>query len=233
MRCGVAVVGGILLIMLGAGGVEAARAARMPAARTATHGQVYVMRGFMGPVLSAGLEKLSARLEQRGIHAPTYPPGSDDSLADEALARYRAGNRGPIVIIGHSLGANSAIDMARKLQANHVPVSLIVTYGPNGDLRAPANVSSVVNYYQSQSYSAGRVLPGPGFRGSINNVDLQQSPEINHVNMVQVDRLQAQVIARVISLIGGGHGSRVSAGPASSALSSTATSARSQNSGAN
>jgi len=170
--------------------------------RVSSYGQVYIMRGLLGPVLSAGLDTLAARLRARGIDAPVAGYESYASLAAEAVARWRAGNHGPIVIIGHSLGAISAMDMARMLQAGHVPVSLVVTFGPIGDLQAPGNVARVVNYFQSKGYSKGRVLRGPGFHGSISNVDLQASPDINHVNMVGVARLQAQVIARVAGLVG-------------------------------
>jgi hypothetical protein len=167
------------------------------------YGQVYLMCGFLGPVLTRGLDELSAKLDRRGVHAPVYPHGNYDALADEAIAKYRAGNHGPIIIIGHSLGAVAAIDMAKKLQQNRIPVSLIVTFGPNVDLAAPANVTSAVNYYQSKSYSNGRMLRGPGFHGSIANVDLEKSANVNHLNMVYLATLQAQTISRVLSLVGG------------------------------
>jgi hypothetical protein len=203
MRLGwaIALIGGICLGAVAHGAPAPATPAKN-SPRVSSNGQVYIMRGLLGPVLSAGLETLAARLRARGIEAPVSGYESYGSLAAEALARYRAGNHGPIVIVGHSLGAISAMDMARALQAAHVPVSLIVTFGPIGDLQAPGNVAHVVNYYQSQGYSKGRVLGGPGFHGSISNVDLQSSPDINHVNMVATAHLQAQVIARIAALVG-------------------------------
>jgi pimeloyl-ACP methyl ester carboxylesterase len=211
MRGGVAValIGGLLLATVADEGAQAARASQT-APHPSAYGQVYITRGLMGPVLSSGLDTLAARLQQHGITAPVSGHGSYGSLADQALARWRAGNHGPIVIIGHSLGAEAALEMAKLLQASHVPVSLIVTFGLGSSEKIPGNVSSAVNYYQSQGFSSGRLVPGPGFHGAISNVDLQKSPEINHVNMVQVGRLQAQVIARVTALV-----SRPSSPPAS------------------
>jgi len=198
----VAFAGGVLIATLIADGAEAA-ARQQAAPRGSGHGQVYLMRGFLGPVLTTGLDALAAKLQKRGVPAPVHSHGSYDALADQAIAKYRAGNRGPIIIIGHSLGAISAIDMAKKLQQNRIPVSLIVTFGPIGDLAAPANVASVVNYYQSKSYSNGRVLRGPGFHGSIANVDLEKSAGMNHLNMMHAASLHAQTISRVLALVGG------------------------------
>jgi pimeloyl-ACP methyl ester carboxylesterase len=244
MRRGGVLIAGVLLTaflpaILASGGAEAAMASRTQAVpRPSSYGQVYLMRGLMGPVLSTGVDSLAARLRQHGIEAPVHGHGSYGTLADEALSRYRAGNHGPIVIIGHSLGAYAAIEMAKTLQASRVPVSLIVTFGLSSDVKAPANVSSVVNYYQSQSFSSGRVLPAPGFHGAIGNVDLQKSAEVNHVNMVQIGRLQAQIIARVMALVGAHPPASASAAsaapaPAPSEVSSTAAPAPSATSGAN
>jgi thioesterase superfamily protein len=204
-RC-IAIAVGTFMATLVAHGADAA-SRQQAAQRGSGYGQVYLMRGFLGPVLTTGLDSLAAKLEQRGVHAPVYPHGSYDTLADEAIAKYRAGNRGPIIIIGHSLGAISAIDMAKKLQQNRIPVSLIVTYGPIGDLAAPANVASVVNYYQSKSYSSGRVLRGAGFHGSIANIDLEKATELNHLSLANAANLHAQTISRVLSLVGTRHAS--------------------------
>ena len=235
MRGGIALIAGVLLAAAVCGQVAAVTRPQA-AQRETTYGQVYLMRGLMGQVLSTGLDQLAARLAKRGIHAPVYSHNSYGTLADQAIARWRAGNRGPIVIIGHSLGANAAIDMAKELQTSHIPVSLVVSYGPNGDLQVPANVSSVVNYYQSKSFSSSRVVPGPGFHGTLSNIDLEKNAEINHVNMVQVDRLQVQVISRVTSLVGAhgpAHAFNATAPAASSGVSSSANPAPSAASRAN
>jgi pimeloyl-ACP methyl ester carboxylesterase len=202
-RC-VALAFGLVAIGLTATEANAATVARQQATpRASRYGQVYLMRGLLGTVLTNGVDELAVKLRQRGVDAPVYSYGDYDTLADQAIAKYRAGNHGPIIIIGHSLGAISAIDMAKKLQQNRIPVSLIVTFGPIGDLSVPANVTSVVNYYQSKSYSNGRILRGPGFHGSLANIDLEKSKEINHLNMVNAASLHAQTVSRVLSLIGG------------------------------
>ena len=36
----------------------------------------------------------------------------------------------PISAIGHSIGGNSAVEFAERLDAAHIPVSLFITYDP-------------------------------------------------------------------------------------------------------
>lgn len=217
---GVACAVGALVVALTLNGADAASSAQQQnAPRASGYGQVFLMRGFLGRALTSGLDELGAKLERRGVQVSVDGFGSADTLADEAIAKYRAGNHGPIVIIGHSLGAVAAMEMARKLRQKRVPVGLIVTFGPTGDLHAPANVTSVVNYYQSKSVSSGRVLRGPGFHGSIANIDLEKSVGMDHLSMTRDAALHAWTISRVLALVG--------ARPAPTAASSAATSAAS------
>src|SRR5262245_20954999 len=92
-------------------------------------GHVYVMRGFTG-MFSTGMDQLATKLRARGVDATVHPYGAYNSLATEAAALYRR-THGPIVIIGHSMGADSAISMAEELRQNRVPVALIVTFSPS------------------------------------------------------------------------------------------------------
>ncbi|MGA6996769.1 MAG: hypothetical protein WBZ22_11020 [Pseudolabrys sp.] len=53
--------------------------------------------------------------------------------------------KGPIIIMGHSLGADAAIYMAEKMKTLGASVALIVTFGPTTNLVAPSNVVQVIN----------------------------------------------------------------------------------------
>jgi len=100
--------------------------------------------------------------------------------------------------MGHSSGADAAISMAEKMKTLGAPVALVVTFGPAIDLVAPSNVSQVINYY----FGSAPVTKGPGFRGTISNVDLSGAADINHLNVEKIDRLHASVIAKVQALLG-------------------------------
>jgi hypothetical protein len=163
--------------------------------------QIFLLKG-LADVFSSGMDKLHAKLQARGIASVVASHAASDRLADEVIARYRAGDRTPIIIVGHSLGADAAVTMSQRLNSAHVPVALVVTFGPVGFPRVMGNVSRAINFYQANSAWHGQIARGPGFRGSLTNVDLENAIDINHFNIEKADRLQAQAIAQIVSVIG-------------------------------
>ncbi len=167
-------------------------------------GHVFLLKGFAG-IFSTGLDTLDEELLRRGIVATVHSYDDYDNLALEAARLERSG-KGPVIIVGHSLGADAAIYMADRMKAVGAPVALVVTFGPNGRLVAPSNVTQVVNYYQSGAV----ISKGPGFRGSISNVNLDAASDINHFNIEKINRLHARVIAKIQSIIGHAQNSKTS-----------------------
>ena len=129
-----------------------------------------------------------------------------EALAADAIRLQKKG-KGPIIIIGHSLGADAAIFMAEKMKAAGTPVALVVTFGPTINLVAPSNVSQVINYYTGNTL----VTRGPGFKGTISNVNLNAAPDINHMNIEKIARLQASVISKIQTIAERGHVGRAAA----------------------
>ena len=175
-------------------------------------GHIYLLKGLAG-VFSTGLDVLDQKLIQQGYSATVHSYLSYEELAAEA-ARLQKSGKGPIIIMGHSSGADAAISMAEKMKTLDAPVALVVTFGPTTNLVASSNVSQVVNYY----FGTVPVAKGPGFRGTISNVDLSGDADINHLNVEKIDRLHASVIAKVQALLGHGRAARITgqgrAGPA-------------------
>jgi alpha-beta hydrolase superfamily lysophospholipase len=161
-------------------------------------GHVYLLRGLAG-VFSTGLDVLDQKLIQRGYSATVHGHLDYEQLAAEA-ARLQKSGKGPIIIMGHSLGADAAIFMAEKMKTLGAPVALVVTFGPTMNLRVPSNVSQAINYYTGNTV----IAKGPGFRGTISNIDLNRAPDINHLNVEKSGRLHASVFAKVQALIGHG-----------------------------
>ncbi len=159
-------------------------------------GHIYLLKGFAN-VFSTGLDTLQEKLAKRGYTATAHNYLEYDSLAKEAASLEKRG-KGPIIIIGHSLGANDAISMAEKMKALNAPVALVVLFGPTADLKAPSNVARVINYYQS-GVTIGK---GKGFVGSISNVNLDLDADINHFNIEKNARLHARVIAQIAAIEG-------------------------------
>ena len=165
-------------------------------------GHVYALRGLIN-VFSYGMDEMVAKCKRRGIQASAHGHGEYPSLAIEAAAKAKSG-KGPIIIVGHSYGADAAVLMAEEMKKLGAPVALLVLYGPTLDLSIPSNVRSVVNYYQANSAWRGKAVKGPGFGGSINNINLDKDEEVTHFNIEKLARLQNQAMARITSIAGTG-----------------------------
>jgi pimeloyl-ACP methyl ester carboxylesterase len=164
--------------------------------RAQASGHVYLLRGLAG-IFSTGLNVLDEKLLQRDYNATVHPYDFYNSLTEEA-ARLQKSGKGPIIIMGHSLGADAAIYMAEKMKTLGAPVALVVTFGPTTNLVAPSNVGQVVNYYTGNTL----VSKGAGFKGSISNINLNSAADINHLNIEKSNRLHASVISRIQAIAG-------------------------------
>jgi hypothetical protein len=165
-------------------------------------GHIYLLKGFAG-VFSTGLDTLAEQLTARGYSATVESYSDADSLGVEAAKLQKSG-KGPIIIIGHSLGADATIPMAEKMKQEGATVALIVTFGPDYQQLAPSNVARFINYYQGTA-TIGR---GRGFKGSISNIDLDAATDINHFNIEKIARLHAKVIGQIQMIFGRNHNDR-------------------------
>jgi hypothetical protein len=162
--------------------------------------QIYLLKG-LADIFSSGMDFLQAKLAARGIVGEVRSHADAEELAQSVIAKWRGGAHGPIIIIGHSLGGDAAITMAQRLGAAGVPVALLVTFSPLDSGPALANVARAVNYYQSGSAWHGQITRGAGFHGTLENVDLAESPGITHFNIEKSEQLHAATIAKVLALI--------------------------------
>jgi len=160
---------------------------------------VYLLRGLMN-IFSLGMDTLADELNRRGVYATVDNHAEWQSLADQAAANYKAGKEGPIIIIGHSLGADAAMEMGNYLGARGVPVALVVPFDGTQSLSAGPGVARVLNLTQ-RDYAYMR--RGAGFSGTLTNVDLSGDPNIDHLNIDKSPRLHARVIGEVLSIAGG------------------------------
>jgi hypothetical protein len=163
------------------------------------HAHVYLLRGLIN-VFSLGMDELATKIEQRGIYASVHNHIAWPMLASEAAANYRAGREGPIIIIGHSLGADAAVKMADELDQERVPVKLVVTFDPVSNLAVGGDVAKVVNLYISNGWGVP-VARGPKFRGTLVNVDLRDRPDVGHIFIDKSSALHQQVLGYVMQAV--------------------------------
>lgn len=166
-------------------------------------GRVYILRGI-GHIWSGGMTELADELNRRGTTASAHRHGEWPELAEEAIKLYKSDpERWPIVLIGHSNGADMSINIAYRLKAHGIPVALIVGYDPTRFSRdVPSNVQRFINLYQATNVlGGGQIHPARDFRGQLINVDLRNHFEIGHMNIDKSRRLQQEVIAKVLQVV--------------------------------
>ena len=92
------------------------------------------------------------------------------------------------------------MEMADYLGDKGVPVALVAPFDGTQSFPVPGNVARVINFTQ-RDYAYMR--PGPGFHGSLSNVDLSYDHDIDHLNIDKSPLLHARVIDEVLAVIGG------------------------------
>jgi thioesterase domain-containing protein len=148
------------------------------------HPHVYLFRG-LADVFSTGMDTLADELNKQGVHATSHSHTDWKEIAERAIADYKAKKEKPIILIGHSLGADAAMEMADYLGDKGVPVALVVPFDATQSFPVPGNVARVINFTQ-RDYAQMR--PGPGFRGLLINIDLSANHDIGHLNIDNVVR---------------------------------------------
>jgi hypothetical protein len=160
---------------------------------------VYLLRGLMN-IFSLGMDDLAQKINARGVYATVHNHSEWQAISDAIAAKYKKGNRSPVILIGHSLGADAVMLMGEYLDKQNVPVALIVPFDGTASHAASKNVARVFNLTQ-RDYA--RMTRGPGFRGDLVNMDVS-GPDIGHISIDKSPRLHALVVSRVVGVAGRG-----------------------------
>lgn len=165
-------------------------------------GHVYLLRGLT-TIYSFGIDQLAAKINHRGVTATVYGLSETGSIASDIIRKYKAGeDRGPIMLLGHSSGADYAIAIAQKLKEDGVPVALAFGFDPTRIAAAvPANVELFINLYQGGNIiGGGEVQPGPEFRGRLIDIDLREHTEIVHITLDKTPAVQDAVADKITAV---------------------------------
>ena len=204
-------------LLLGAGGCASMTPGEMSWVQTTSNqpraGNVYMLRGFIG-IWSFGINHIGEVLNKNGIRTSVYQDDQWDNLADAIEAKYTgAKDYEPLVLIGHSYGADDIVRIARQLEAKHITVDLLVTLDPVTPPRVPSNVKRCYNLYQSN----GVFDALPFFRGvplktdkpetgvDLVNADVKSNrkdllePNTNHFNIEKKEKIHAEILKQVLA----------------------------------
>jgi hypothetical protein len=160
--------------------------------------RVLLLRGWFG-VFSTGLDNLADELKNKGINAEVEGHLYWSTAVAEIVKERASGKIRPIVLVGHSQGANNVIDIARSLDEKKIPVDLVVTLAPFLQYPVPANVLHAVNYYQAPGWGAP-IAGDTGFHGKITNVDLAGDPTILHITIDKSAKIHAEILREIAAL---------------------------------
>lgn len=175
-------------------------------------GNAYLLRGWIG-VFSTGIDQLGEQLNNLGVRTTVFQEDQWPDLAAELTREYgkkSPPNREPLVLIGHSYGADSVIRIAERLEKKGIVVDLIVTLDPVTPPKVPGNVKQVVNLYQSNGFMDNfpwlrgiPVQPAKGSAVTIKNVDIRRdrtdllAKDLDHFNIEKQPLVHAEIVARV------------------------------------
>jgi hypothetical protein len=179
-------------------------AKKPPVVQPTKAASVYLMRGFLG-IFSLGMDRLNAQLKAAGVKTKIvghtgWPGVVAEIAAEQAL---HPGQHAPVVIVGHSLGANAALLAGYQLGKQGIPVDLVVTVDPTSSRPISPVVKRYLNIY----------LPGDGFgaklaaTGSgVDNDDIRNNPElnrpgINHFTMDEHPVVLKQIFDAIMPIV--------------------------------
>jgi LysM repeat protein len=165
------------------------------------HGRAYLFRGALGPIFSRGMDRLTERIQHAGFTANVYEFTICRLIAETAIREYREAPA-PIILIGHSMGGYCSLKFAEVLQAENIPVSLIVTIDPaHVTPSVPLNVERYINIFLSKSVlGGGDVVPEPGYQGHYASFDLSEHDEVSHINIDKMDSVHEQLLTKITQL---------------------------------
>lgn len=178
-----------------------------PAPKVNRDPQVYLFRGLAN-VFSLGMDDMSKELRAQGIPNKVLNHANWPAVAADITAKYKADPKAtrPIVLIGHSLGANAVLLMGQQLARNGVPVDLVVTFDPTTKGPIAPGVRRYLNLYQSNNGWAEALDVPAGAGKRVINSDVRKRTDIKAaVSHFDIDKnrvLHQQVVAEIVRLTG-------------------------------
>lgn len=144
------------------------------------YGEVHTMLGGLG-LFSTGMRTLSNTVvEECNIPAPSDMWYNAGHVSRSIIYYYQKHKRHrPIILVGHSLGANEQIKVARNLNKAGIPVDLLITVDAVSQRIVPPNVKHALNFYK------------PGFVPMFSGLQLKAvNPEQTHIDNINVTTIK-------------------------------------------
>lgn len=172
----------------------------MTVAEAASPVRVFAIRGVAGVLFSRGMNTLCDELaELVSVTCTVEDFTAVRSIESKARAADAAGAQ--VVLVGHSMGADAAIEIANEITG---PVALVAAIDASrfGARPVPVNVAVLLNYYQridlyGRFFGRGVVSTAEGFKGRITRVERGES----HMVIDRDPEIHAAIISEIINLL--------------------------------
>jgi hypothetical protein len=171
------------------------------------NGEVHTMLGGLG-LFSRGMvtikDSVATRYDIPAYNTIWYNAGHvSHFIIDEY---YQQKDHKPVILVGHSLGANEQIKVARNLNAAGVPVALLVTVDAVSQTIVPSNVKEVLNVYKSgyvPMFSGLKLRAVDSTKTHIDNfnVALLKGNKVNHFTIDKDPVVQELILARIKKVV--------------------------------
>lgn len=171
----------------------------MSAASHAYEARMYGMTGLAGKALgfSLGVNTVLGKVSAKFPTVKTYSRTHWQKRAvyETAKANYRI-DKLPIILLGHSMGADAITDIANWLKADGIPVAAVFYYDPTPLVECvPTNVQVALGWHNTALFQLGQgvIRACPGFKGDLEETGVRA----RHVVVDDLPELHAQTLKRV------------------------------------
>ena len=171
------------------------------------HGEAYTMLGGLG-VFSTGMKELRDAIAKEYAIPVRSEMWYNAGLVSREISTYYFTHtvRRPVILVGHSLGANEQIKVARVLNKLGIPVDLLVTVDPVSQTIIPPNVLHAMNFYKSgyvPMFSGLKIRAVDPQKTHIENIDVTilKGVTVNHFTIDKDPVVQAMIMSEVKKVI--------------------------------
>jgi hypothetical protein len=169
--------------------------------------EISTMRGGLGGVFSKGMNHLENTLENNyGITASSTVWYKGPALSKAIIRDHQAHPSRPIILVGHSLGANEQINVAKTLNRAHIPVALLITIDPVMPTTVSPNVQHAINLYKSSfmpMFSGLKISAQNPQLTHLENINVATLPgaNVNHFTIDNNPVIQHQMLEAVLQTL--------------------------------
>lgn len=191
----------LVLCLVFSGSYVAAAQADCAKIRPTKPGEVYFMRGLAN-IFSLGLDAFAKEISSQGIENCVFNHTHWQAVVNDVVERgYNNQVSEPVIIVGHSLGANIAPVMASRIGSHGIKVYYVVMMDPVEPTRVGKNVQQIENYYLPKSKDT-LLRPTREFDGDLRNVNLKQWRQgFDHFNIDEKRSLRSIIKKRILELV--------------------------------